>query len=71
MAEDRIALSAVLVDVLVGKSKGHGVVSHVPHVKALGWLEVFGREYFWYYEIALVAVGLDLGGVEVHGAVTS
>ena len=42
MAEDRVALRAVLVDVVVGKGEGHGGVSDVRHVKALGRLEVLG-----------------------------
>ena len=41
------------------------------HVVADHGLGVVGREYLRHDEIALGAVGLDLGGVEVHGGLLS
>ena len=37
------------------------------HVVADHGLGLVGREYLRHDEVTLVAVGLDLGGVEVHG----
>ena len=37
------------------------------HVVADHGLGLVGREYLRHDEVALIAVGLDLGGVEVHG----
>ena len=41
------------------------------HVVADHGLGVVGRKYLRHDEVTLVAVGLDLGGVEVHGGITS
>ena len=46
LAEDRVALSAVLVDVAVAKGEGHGGASDVPHVKVPGRIEVLGVPLF-------------------------
>ena len=58
---------------IVGMVVGTAAVARVRtlgaqfHVVADHGLGVVGREYLRHYEVALVAVGLHLGGVEVHG----